>query len=385
MTTLRNLYEFLGLNLSHYSSWCKRNIVNNPFATEGIDYFVVRIESESKKYNPNHTTDYKLTSDFAKQLSMTVKNERGQEARKYFIACEQGFKKNSSLNVEIKNVKYKQRKDKKYINNIMAIQKLETVTSMEVAEMVNKEHKYLMRDIRRYTKQLNEGTIAPVDFWIETTYLDAKGEKRPCFNVTCKGREFIANKLTGQKGTEFTARYVNKFHELEEGNITNSFITALNTISESMAAICNSQNDINNRLSKLEEQSNKKKLPEKKYSRWKTSTFRKLNNLLSYVNENSDENLKLSEIIHLVTGKTEDTYSIKLNDYTDAYKSEFDLDTTSYAIDVINRYKDIRDMFTLTLDSIMEKLHIAEDTDCNGNHKTRNIFDELATKVERKH
>lgn len=28
MTTLRNLYEFLGLNLSHYSSWCKRNIIN---------------------------------------------------------------------------------------------------------------------------------------------------------------------------------------------------------------------------------------------------------------------------------------------------------------------------------------------------------------------
>mgnify|MGYP001097354384 CR=1 FL=1 len=92
MTTLRNLYEFLGLNLSHYSSWCKRNIINNPFAIEGIDYFVVIPEGEPKKYNPNPTTDYKLTSDFAKQLSMTVKNERGQEARKHFIACEQGLK-----------------------------------------------------------------------------------------------------------------------------------------------------------------------------------------------------------------------------------------------------------------------------------------------------
>ena len=36
-------------------------------------------------------------------------------------------------------------------------------------------------------------------------------------------------------------------------------------------------------------------------------------------------------------------------------------------------------MFTLTLDSIMEKLHIAEDTDCN---KIKNIFDELADKIE---
>lgn len=99
---------------------------------------------------------------------------------------------------------------------------------------------------------------------------------------------------------------------------------------------------------------------------------------MAYVNENSNENLKLSEIIHLVIGETEDTYSIELSDYVDAYKSEFDLDTTPYAIDVINHYKDIRDMFTLTLDSIMEKLHIADNTDCN---KHRNIFDELAAKI----
>lgn len=40
-------------------------------------------------------------------------------------------------------------------------------------------------------------------------------------------------------------------------------------------------------------------------------------------------------------------------------------------------------MFTLTLNSIMEKLHIGDDGDCNENHKTRNIFDELAEKVEK--
>lgn len=153
-----------------------------------------------------------------------------------------------------------------------------------------------------------------------------------------------------------------------------------NNVNEKLIELLTS---MDNRLSKLEEQSNKKKLPEKKYSRWKTNTFKKLNTLLSYVNENSDENLKLLEIIHFVIGETEDTYNIELNDYTDAYKSEFDLDTTPYAIDVINHYKDIRDMFTLTLDSIMDKLHIAEDINCNGNgiNRTRNIFDELVAKV----
>lgn len=72
MTSLKNLYEFLEINPSNYSKWCKRNIINNPFATENIDYIPIRLE------NKNHTgdrptTDYKLTSDFAKQLSMTIK------------------------------------------------------------------------------------------------------------------------------------------------------------------------------------------------------------------------------------------------------------------------------------------------------------------------
>lgn len=133
------------------------------------------------------------------------------------------------------------------------------------------------------------------------------------------------------------------------------------------------------RISNIEEQSNKKKLPEKKYSRWKTNTFNKLNILHSYVNEHSDENLKLSEIIYLVIGETEDTYGIEINDYVDAYKSEFDLDTNPYALDVINRYKEVRDMFTLTLDSIMERLHLIDKTD---NTKTRNIFDELASRIQ---
>ena len=139
---------------------------------------------------------------------------------------------------------------------------------------------------------------------------------------------------------------------------------------------------INDRLIKLEEQSNKKKLPEKKYSRWKTNTFKKLNTLLSYVNENSDDDLSLPNIIHLVIGETEDIYNIEINEYVDLYRCEFciDSDIKVQVLDVINHYKDIRDMFTLTLDSIMEKLHIAEDTDCN---KIRNIFDELAAKIEK--
>lgn len=95
------------------------------------------------------------------------------------------------------------------------------IDSREVAEMVGKEHKELLRDIRRYCEQLSQSKIALPDFFTESEY-ENRGKMYPCYNVTKKGCEFIAHKLTGIKGTEFTARYINRFHEMEE-EIQNPF------------------------------------------------------------------------------------------------------------------------------------------------------------------
>lgn len=92
----------------------------------------------------------------------------------------------------------------------------QTISSIEVADMVGKEHKNLMRDMRSYTKELAELKIEPGDFFRESTYKDANNQNRPCYDVTKKGCEFIAHKLTGVKGTEFTARYINRFHDMED-------------------------------------------------------------------------------------------------------------------------------------------------------------------------
>ena len=141
-----------------------------------------------------------------------------------------------------------------------------TISSLEVAEMVEKRHGDLVRDIKKYSKYIEEsneslgavkndatseddlgelnfqpsseksnalkieeiksnqrknalvedGFIDLDEFWTDSTYLDKKGESRTCYNITKKGCEFIAHKCTGKKGVVFTARYINKFHELEE-------------------------------------------------------------------------------------------------------------------------------------------------------------------------
>ena len=92
----------------------------------------------------------------------------------------------------------------------------QTITSIEVAEMVEKTHANLLKDIRRYCKQLGEVNIDFSDFFKESTYCTEQKKELPCYDVTKKGCEFIAHKLTGVKGTAFTARYINRFHDMEE-------------------------------------------------------------------------------------------------------------------------------------------------------------------------
>lgn len=91
-----------------------------------------------------------------------------------------------------------------------------TISSVEVAEMVGKEHSKLLRDIRTYVEQLGQANFGQSDFFTESTYQNSQNKTQPCYMVTKKGCEFIAHKMTGVRGTEFTAKYIEKFHSMED-------------------------------------------------------------------------------------------------------------------------------------------------------------------------
>ena len=96
------------------------------------------------------------------------------------------------------------------------IKKMATLDSREVAKMLEKEHSNLLKDITRYINYFNGVKINLVEFFQESQYLDSKGEKRKNYRITRKGCEFLAHKLTGRKGSIFTALYINRFHEMEK-------------------------------------------------------------------------------------------------------------------------------------------------------------------------
>ena len=91
-TTATKLYDFLELNQSNYSKWFRKNITENEFAEQNVDYFpfVLRYESLTGE---KERQDAKLTAGFAKKLSMMQKNQKGEAARNYFVGIENGAKK----------------------------------------------------------------------------------------------------------------------------------------------------------------------------------------------------------------------------------------------------------------------------------------------------
>ena len=96
---------------------------------------------------------------------------------------------------------------------------VDVVDSRQVAEMVGKNHKDLMRSIREYVETLDrsiERNFAPNDFFIESTYKDSIGRTLPCYLLTKKGCDMVANKMTGEKGVLFTAAYVTAFEAMRK-------------------------------------------------------------------------------------------------------------------------------------------------------------------------
>lgn len=89
------------------------------------------------------------------------------------------------------------------------------IDSRDVADMTDVRHSDLLEKIKGFIKHLTNGNFRSSDFFIESSYVDGKGEIRPCFNLTKKGCEMVANKMTGEKGVIFTAAYVTKFEQME--------------------------------------------------------------------------------------------------------------------------------------------------------------------------
>ncbi|WP_273760660.1 phage regulatory protein/antirepressor Ant [Bartonella sp. ML70XJBT.G] len=135
----------------------------------------------------------------------------------------------------------------KNVNQINIDDSIQTMSSVEIAELCGKQHKNVMRDIKQI---FNELKFEPVHFI--GTYIDAKGESRPCYNLP--KRECLI--LVSGYSTALRAKIIDRWQELEKQvaipqiNLANALENPL-TIKQLLLESINQLEDLRNEVSTL--------------------------------------------------------------------------------------------------------------------------------------
>ncbi|MHB2169950.1 Rha family transcriptional regulator [Alsobacter sp. R-9] len=87
------------------------------------------------------------------------------------------------------------------------------VNSRDVAEKFGKEHKNVLRDIEAIRS--TRSNLSALNWFIETTYVDPKGETRRAFDITRQGFMLLVMGWTGPKAMDIKVLYIETFEAME--------------------------------------------------------------------------------------------------------------------------------------------------------------------------
>lgn len=110
----RDLHVFLE-SKRDFSTWIKDRIKSYDFV-EGID-FQSFTEIVEREVGATTRIEYALSISMAKELSMIENNERGKQARKYFIACEENKHELSRKELALMVIQAEEEKERLLLEN----------------------------------------------------------------------------------------------------------------------------------------------------------------------------------------------------------------------------------------------------------------------------
>jgi len=90
VVSARELHEFLE-SKQDFSNWIKRRIKKYGFV-ENEEYSLLNNSVEQTGRGGHNLIEYAITLDMAKELSMVENNDKGRQARRYFIEAEKKYK-----------------------------------------------------------------------------------------------------------------------------------------------------------------------------------------------------------------------------------------------------------------------------------------------------
>ncbi|SHI23838.1 Phage antirepressor protein YoqD, KilAC domain [Sporobacter termitidis DSM 10068] len=170
----RELYEFLDYDKSQWARWYKKNIEEDPLFAEGIDYVPLDIMS-----NGNMTKDFQLTIEMAKELSMLARNEKGKQARQYFINLEKAWNTPEAIMSRALRMADEQLKMLKIVNSELTVSN--TIMAPKADYFDQLVDRNLLTNFRETAKQLGirEKEFMAFLYARKYIYRDQKGKIQP--------------------------------------------------------------------------------------------------------------------------------------------------------------------------------------------------------------
>ena len=98
LVSARELHEFLGVK-TKFTDWFNGRAKKYEFI-ENDDFIAISEKKETAQGNISEYKDFAITIEMAKELSMVENNEKGKQARKYFIKCEKKLKETKPQCIE---------------------------------------------------------------------------------------------------------------------------------------------------------------------------------------------------------------------------------------------------------------------------------------------
>lgn len=149
----RDLHEFLEIG-TQFSKWFDR-MCEYGFS-ETKDYIAISQKRLTAQGNETTYTDYLMKISMAKELSMLQRNERGKQAREYFIKCEEAW--NSEDMVLARALQIQNKKILSYKEHIEVLENKikEDAPRVSFAETIEKASDCIL--VREFSKIIaNEG------------------------------------------------------------------------------------------------------------------------------------------------------------------------------------------------------------------------------------
>lgn len=88
------------------------------------------------------------------------------------------------------------------------------VSSLDVAETFEKEHKHVLEDVRRISDNLDTAEFSALFY--ETEYKASNGKKNPMYLMNRDGFTLLVMGYTGEKAMKFKLAYIKQFNAMEK-------------------------------------------------------------------------------------------------------------------------------------------------------------------------